>query len=501
VNKQRTEPTTAGVLKIRASLSRILRTPNSALLLLVVLGVEAGLGLLVIGDLLTAYGQVPQIYAGSMQRLRRIGELQYDAQETRRSTLYALTTEDGNLQVEYADQSREADHRVSEGIAEYLVQARRPRDIEVGKRLANDWSAYLRVRDDVLGLILESSLKEAVHVDLTSGVSLFDRVRRDLEEVNRLYDEQASQQLILVTDTSRRSVLKLIGGFAFALLFGSAAVWAIQRNKMHSEMQLARLQMDFVASVSHELRTPIAAILCAGENVKDGFARAREDLVEQGSIIVDQAEQLAELVDQVLLFAATTAKPRYALGPVQVSEIIAMALRNTAALLEKSGFTVEQQTQQGLPQALGDLSAISRCLQNLIVNAVKYDAGKHRIGVAAKLADSVTHRKEIRISVQDSGPGISSSDLPRIFEPFYRSPRVVAAQIHGTGLGLSIAKSIIEAVGGRLSVVSEAGVGSTFTVHLPVAEEDRHAGAVRSTANLEDLQREGEYTLVDHEQP
>ena len=91
--------------------------------------------------------------------------------------------------------------------------------------------------------------------------------------------------------------------------------------------------------------------------------------------------------------------------------------------------------------------------------------------------------------------------MPRIFEPFYRSPRVVAAQIHGTGLGLSIAKSIIEAVGGRLSVVSEAGVGSTFTVHLPVAEEDRHAGAVRSTANLEDLQREGEYTLVDHEQP
>src|SRR5437879_13645056 len=89
--------------------------------------------------------------------------------------IYTLSLHDalpiyGNLQVEYADQSREADHRVSEGIAKYLVQARRPRDIEVGKRLANDWSAYLRVRDDVLGLILESSLKEAVHVDLTSEI-------------------------------------------------------------------------------------------------------------------------------------------------------------------------------------------------------------------------------------------------------------------------------------------------------------------------------------------
>jgi len=242
-------------------------------------------------------------------------------------------------------------------------------------------------------------------------------------------------------------------------------------------MQLAKLQMDFVASVSHELRTPITAILCAGENVRDGFARARAELVEQGSIVVDQATQLAGLVDQVLLFAATSAKTQYHLRPIPVSEILTSALKNTAVLVQESGFTIEQQIQQELPPVVGDLPAISQSLQNLISNAVKYGAEGRTITLAARVDDSTNGAREVQISVQDGGPGISRSDLPRIFEPFFRSPRVAAAQIHGTGLGLSIAKSMIEAVGGRLSVVSKVGVGSTFTLYLPAAEDNSEMGA------------------------
>src|SRR6201993_920400 len=201
---------------------------NYSFLLLMVLLAEVGVGIFVLKDLRQSYVQVQKMYEGSVRGLRRIGELQYEAQETRRSTLYALTTNDGNLQVNYADQSREADQRVSDGIAEYLAQARMPRELEVGKRLENDWNAYLKIRDDVLGFILESSPKEAVDVDLRSGVPLFDRVRQDLDDIKRLYDEQASQQLVVVAASSRRSVLKLIAGLGFALLFGSVAIWAIQ---------------------------------------------------------------------------------------------------------------------------------------------------------------------------------------------------------------------------------------------------------------------------------
>jgi len=103
------------------------------------------------------------MYNGSVQGLLRVGDMQYEAQETRRSTLYALTTNDGNLQVSYADQSRDADRRVTEGIAQYLANARTAQETRSGEQLAKDWTDYLRVRDEVLGLILEGSPKEAVH--------------------------------------------------------------------------------------------------------------------------------------------------------------------------------------------------------------------------------------------------------------------------------------------------------------------------------------------------
>jgi signal transduction histidine kinase len=468
--------------RLREFLTTIVaRHATTLLLLLLVFGAELVLGTFVVRDLLATQGQVQQIYLRSIQGLRAIGELQYQTQEARRSTLYALTTNDGNLQVKYADQSRAADQRVSEGIAQYLAVARMSRELHVGRQLANDWNGYLKVRDEVLGFILENSPEEAVHLDLTSGVPLFDRVREDLEEIKHLYDEQAAQQLVLMTAFSRRTILKLVGAFGFASLFAGASIWAIQKNEMRSQVQLARVQMDFVASVSHELRTPLTSILCAGENIRDGFARGQKDFVEQVSIIVDEAAQLAGLVDQVMLFAVTSTKPNYPLQPLQVSEILSSALRNTSGLLQGSAFTVEQQIQEGLPPVLGDLSAVSQCLQNLIVNAVKYGPEQHSIKLAAQIDQFSGSKKEVQISVHDRGRGISTADLPHIFEPFYRSPHVIAAQIHGAGLGLSITKSMIEAVGGRLSVVSEMGAGSTFTLHLQVADGDLLKDTVASS--------------------
>ena len=425
-----------------------------------------------IRDLHNSYLEVERMYDKSVRGLHRIGELQYEAQETRRSTLYALTTNDGNLQVNYADQSREADRRVTEGIARYLAQARTPQELSLGRRLANDWSTYLTVRDDVLGLILEGGVKEAVDLDLASGVPLFDRVRRDLEDIKRLYDEQASQRLAAVAGFYRRSAVKLTAALGFGLLFGSLAIWAIQRVKMRSAVQLARLQMDFVATVSHELRTPITAILSAGENIRDRLVRDEEGLMEQGSIITGQASQLMDLVDQVLLYAATGKdKPWHDVRQLQVSDIVEHALRNAAVVLQEAGFTVEQEIQSGMPPVAGDLSVLSQCLQNLLVNAVKYSGHSRWIGISAQIDEAAKDGPEVWISVRDHGVGISDADLAHVFEPFYRSPRSVAAQIRGTGLGLSIAKRSAEAFGGRLSVLSEQGVGSVFTLHLPASRE------------------------------
>jgi signal transduction histidine kinase len=157
------------------------------------------------------------------------------------------------------------------------------------------------------------------------------------------------------------------------------------------------------------------------------------------------------------------------LRPLQVLGILQCVRKNVAVLVEGAGFNVEQQVQAGMSYVMGDLPALSHCLQNLILNAVKYSGKNRWIGISASVHEAENHQKEVRISVQDHGSGISSSELAHIFEPFYRSPEVVNAQIHGTGLGLAVAKRIAEAMGGRLSVTSELGVGSTFTLHLPVS--------------------------------
>ncbi len=426
---------------------------SSSLLLFMVFCVVVGVGIFMMGDLHTATEQAQRMYAGSVQGLRRIGELQYEAQETRRATLYALTTNDSNLQVEYADQSRGADRLVTEGISQYLVEARTPNEVEVGKRLQRDWAAYLRVRDEVLAEILEGSIKEAVDLDLSGGVPSFDRVRQDLEEVKRLYDQQASEQLTVVDTSSRKSVIRLMGVLCFTLLFASASVWAIQRSKMMSAMKLAKMQMDFVASVSHELRTPLAVICASAQNIADGVVEEKEQLAKYGSVIRHHSNQLTELVNQILLFASThEGRNRYVFRPLRVPEIVSAVLMNTRAVADQAGFVVEEQIGGDLPAVNADFSAICQCLQNLVVNAVKYGGTHRRISIRAFTGPrDIDHAEEMRISVEDHGIGIDSAELEQIFEPFYRSPAVAKAQIHGTGLGLPLAKSIAEAMGGRIT--------------------------------------------------
>src|SRR5205814_1517498 len=278
---------------------------NSSLLLLIVFLVVIVVGLFVVRDLHSTNVEAQKMYAGSVLGLHRIGELQYEAQETRRSTFYALTTNDSNLQLEYADQSREADRRVNEGIGEYLRQVHMPHEIEVGKRLQRDWSDYLSVRNEVLASILEGSTKEAVNMDLSGGVPSFERVRQDLEEIKRLYDAQASEELARVSSSSRRSIVKLVGVVCFTLIFATFSVWAIQKSRMLGAVQLAKLQMDFVASISHELRTPLAVIRSAAENIADGVVEGKDQLAKYGSVIRKQSRQMTDLVNQILLFVST----------------------------------------------------------------------------------------------------------------------------------------------------------------------------------------------------
>ncbi len=284
--------------------------------------------------------------------------------------------------------------------------------------------------------------------------------------------------LEVILARTRRRNLAVSGGVLLLLALSMSLVLIAG----HRAQRLARLQMDFVAAVSHELRTPLTVICSAAENIVDGLVDSKQQLTRYGSVIRNQGRQLAGLVDQVLLFASTQeGKSRYQLRPLVVADILKVVLSNTSALAERSGLTIHQEIMVDLPEVMGDLAAVSQCLQNLIVNATKYSGDSRWIRIRAWLEDS-GGRAEVRISVEDKGIGINSADLPHIFEPFYRSPEVEAAQIHGTGLGLTLARKIAEAMGGRLTVISKAGVGSVFTLHLvPAVGSDVTAETVASS--------------------
>ncbi len=269
-----------------------------------------------------------------------------------------------------------------------------------------------------------------------------------------------------IADSRRRDL-----AISFGVLFLLVISMAILIFTSTRAQRLAKLQMDFVTAVSHELRTPLTVISSAAENIAHGVVEGKPQLEQYGSVIGAQARKLFEMVEQILLFAAIReGQQRYSLRPLEVPEILDSALSGTAGLIRSAGFHVEQQIEPSLPRIVGDLAALSQCVQNLITNALKYGSEQKWIGIQARLAEHGLTGKEIQISVSDRGIGIAPEELRHIFEPFYRSPSVTAAQIHGTGLGLPLAKSIMEAMNGQVSVKSAPGRGSTFTLHLPCVE-------------------------------
>jgi signal transduction histidine kinase len=264
---------------------------------------------------------------------------------------------------------------------------------------------------------------------------------------------------------------------SFGILLVLAATMTMIVITARRAQRLARLQMEFVAGVSHELRTPLAVINSAAENIADGIVDNKQRLARYGNVIRKQTRQLSQLVEQILLFAAThDASHQYSLKLVDASEIIDLALANTEELTSAAGFEVEKIVAEHLPPVRADVMATAQCLQNLITNAVKYSGDSRTIALRAEAVEK-HGSKEVTIAVEDHGLGIAKSELHRIFDPFYRSPAVTAAQIHGTGLGLSLAKKIAEGMCGHVTVESEPGKGSTFTLHLPAAPAGEIAAA------------------------
>ena len=254
---------------------------------------------------------------------------------------------------------------------------------------------------------------------------------------------------------------------ALLLLAGSVLMIIVSTRRAQ---RLANQQMEFVAGVSHELRTPLAVIRSAGENLADAVIEDPGRTRTYGEVINKEGRRLSDMVERVLLFSRIqSGHQSYKLEPVRITELVDDALDGSRSLIQENDIEIRLQVSEDLPLTLADAGAVRSAIQNLISNAIKYSTAGSSVGIEAREAPGKAGT-EIQVAVRDEGEGILAADLRHIFDPFYRGRGVRDAQVQGSGLGLSLVRQVIEAHGGRVSVDSSPGKGSTFILHLPVRQ-------------------------------
>jgi signal transduction histidine kinase len=291
--------------------------------------------------------------------------------------------------------------------------------------------------------------------------SLLDR---NNEGAWRLVVKHRAGSLEAAVASARRRNLAI--SFGILLLLG-ASVGFIMLSSRRAQ-RLATQQMEFVAGVSHELRTPLAVICSAAENLADGVIDNRDQIKRYGGLIRDEGRRLTGMVEHVLEFAgAQSGRKNYELRPTELNQVIEDAVTACRLQLAEGGFEIERKIAAHLPMVKADADALSRAIQNLLSNAMKYSGGSRWIGLSVEPVKTA-NGEEVRIKVSDRGLGVAPSERERIFEPFYRGKEAQAAQVRGNGLGLSLVKHVITAHGGRVSVESRIGQGSVFILHLQI---------------------------------
>ena len=225
------------------------------------------------------------------------------------------------------------------------------------------------------------------------------------------------------------------------------------------------MRRDFVVNISHELKTPIGALTLLAETVQDAADDPAAVRRFAGRMQVE-ADRLARLVQEIielsrLQVAGALDQPRL----VAVDDVVAEAADRARTTASARHVTLEVGTLPGAC-VFGDRNLLVTAVRNLLDNAVAYSPGATRVGVGVRAVDGL-----VEIAVVDSGIGIAPSEQERVFERFYRVDPARSRDTGGTGLGLSIVKHVATEHGGEVTVWSQPGRGSTFTLRLPLAEE------------------------------
>lgn len=264
--------------------------------------------------------------------------------------------------------------------------------------------------------------------------------------------------------------------------------------------RLRTVRTEFVANVSHELRTPLASIRATAETLLTGAINDPEYAGKFLETIMRESDRLVRLSEDLLELSRAEAGRRER-ERFNLRALVAEVASRLLGQAERRGVALQPPSAEGAPLwVYADRSQMDQVFFNLIDNAVKYTPSGGSVTVELA-ADSA----RVRVTVADTGIGILSHDLPRIFERFWRADRARKFQsgegnvgTGGTGLGLSIVKRIIEAHGGTVAAESELGQGSRFTVTLPLSDGTEKDGDV-SEDTIQQAQSQKPQELSDAE--
>jgi len=226
--------------------------------------------------------------------------------------------------------------------------------------------------------------------------------------------------------------------------------------------RLERVRKDFVANVSHELRTPLTAIRGYAETLLEGALEDPANNRKFLEIIIAQAARLTNIAADLLVLSELESGKAAEKERLSVPSVLESALRTVESEARSRGVKITCDRIDDIC-VVGSRIRLEQAMVNLLDNAIKFNRPSGQVRVEAIPAGD----GQVRITVADTGIGIPSDDLSRIFERFYRVDKARSRAVGGTGLGLSIVKHVLERMNGRITVASELGRGSVFSVTLP----------------------------------
>lgn len=235
--------------------------------------------------------------------------------------------------------------------------------------------------------------------------------------------------------------------------------------------RIEAVRRDFVANVSHELKTPIGALGLLSEAIL-GAKDQPDAVVKFASRMQNEAKRLTELVQEIIdLSRLQSSDPLQKALAVEVSDVVREAVDQAQFSSEQRGISLEIGEVEDAT-VIGDREQLITAVHNLVENAVNYSPEHTKVSIVTKRNGDIAE-----ISVTDQGIGIAEGELNRIFERFYRVDPARSRLTGGTGLGLSIVKHVALNHGGDVKVWSKEGVGSTFTLQLPIAGDEEKSAS------------------------